>query len=968
MGNDVTQYRLAIGTFSFFMANRTRPIIPQNPYLATLFNLKRINLVPITTSLFLLFYLVIIFTFCSVPVNTDTVIAFNPLASLSPLVDPQPNEREQPMYLSAFTVGTSLLQFLWSPSHKLLSTTLARDTYLLKNNHTPKFFNITKRKPMRSGFIKNRILSTKPVVIILPALLIFAIIQLILTLSNDIEVNPGPNLDDVNFNVLYVNTRSLTSNPLKLAEIQHIALVENPAFISISESWLDNSLAEKLYTINNYTVISRKDRDRHGGGIILYARDDIDYSRREEFEKTGIDSIWVSTTHSTNKKSIFGFFYRTPSMKKAELDKWMDDFEAVVQDVKYKKFTSINIFGDFNAKNRLWYPDGDNNIAGIILHSILSRQGLSQLINEPTRVVETLTGTCKSCLDLIITDTIPLVMNSIVLPKLHNCDHCPVLVSLKFFLPMGRPFFRTIFDYRILDMEVISENFSNAPFDSLFDSYTQANDLYNAFFSLFFGLVNASFPTKTIKVDPKSQPWFNAELKARRRKMMRLHKIHKRTKNDDDYTIYSNARSDYHNRIEEMVEEYDNKVTLKLINGKPNDKKYWKLARSLLNKPPQNAVPPIIHNGEVISSPDEKAEVMNDFFCSQASIDDNNLALPRIAKFQGMTFAFDPITTEEVGKILNGLDPCKSSGPDGIPTKILIICKDYIAPVLAKMFNICLDQGVFPEELKQANIIPIFKKGNRQDPTNYRPIALTNQLAKIFEKLIFVRLNTHLSNINFLSECQSGFRKNDSTVQQLIKLVHDIAKSLDKHEETKSIYLDISKAFVKVWHSGLLHKMENLCGIQGLTLKFFKSYLSGRVQKVVMENMSSGLKRTTAGVPQGSILGPLLFLIYINDITTVVTNPTHLFADDTSISKSFTDPAIGKTELEKDALAVNKWGKDWCVKFNTAKTISITYSREKPPSSFPITFGTDIIEDSPKHKHLGLFLSLTFHGLITLTI
>lgn len=931
MGNDLQQYRYAIGTFSpsSNLVHHDSSLF-QTPYKIKKGKIKFFNLVPILALIFLLLYISILMVLCSTSVSYNIIPPQNQVLLVTSTIIESLNRHQ--VYRPPARITRSNDETLYGTVPWLLPSKILKQPKCGK----------TSRK--RYNFVN------------LTSSLLFGLATLLVILSNDVEVNPGPNLDDENFSVFYANLRSITSHPLKIAELRHTAHVQNPAIIAVGETWLDDSITNKddKITIDNYSTILRKDCNRQGCGVMVYVRDDISFTRREEFENKETESIWLSILLPNNKKSLYGFFYRTPSMLKNELDTWMSLFESSVTHAIRTNFTSINIMGDLNAKNKIWYPEGVNNVAGTLLYDIIYRLGLTQLVREPTRIE----GDSKSCIDHIITDTPALVMNHEVSPKLFNCDHCPITAEFKFSLPAGQPFTRLLYDYKNLNLDAVRSNFSSVPFDSLFDSFTNLNDLYDSFFHLFSSLVKSSFPSKIIKIDPRSKPWFTPELKSIRRKMMRLHKKQKRTKNQDDYDIYSQSREDYHNKILEVVEVYNNKITMKLLNSSPNDKQFWKLAKQLLNKPSINSIPPLKQEGEIVSSSYEKAEVMNKYFCSQSSIDDEeNLALPNLPMYQGPNFICDPITPEEVSKLLGSLDPGKSSGPDGIPAKILSICREHIAPFLSRFFNLCIAEGIFPEAFKEANIIPIFKKGNRQHTTNYRPIALTNHLAKIFEKLIFVRLNKHLDDLDFISSCQSGFRKNDSTVQQLIKLVHDISISLDKHEETKSIYLDISKAFDKVWHKGLLHKLERQCGIVGNHLNFLKSYLTGRTQRVVVENCESSWKGTSAGVPQGSVLGPLLFLIYINDITSVVNNTTHLFADDTSVSRGFTDPVSARLDLEEDARKINKWGSDWAVKFNAAKTVTITYTRENPASSFPISFGAETIIDSAKHKHLGLILS-----------
>ena len=183
----------------------------------------------------------------------------------------------------------------------------------------------------------------------------------------------------------------------------------------------------------------------------------------------------------------------------------------------------------------------------------------------------------------------------------------------------------------------------------------------------------------------------------------------------------------------------------------------------------------------------------------------------------------------------------------------------------SKLFNKSLQTGRFPTQWKQANVCPVFKKENRSDKTNYRPISLLSSSSKILEKNVYKRLYEYLMDNNLLIEQNSGFKCKDSTVNQLLKIVHQIYQDINSGKDTCLVFLDVSKAFDKVWHKGLLFKLRQL-GIAGTLYDWLEHYLTARSQKVVINGICSSLKYLQTGVFQGSILGPLLFLIYINDI------------------------------------------------------------------------------------------------------
>ena len=229
-----------------------------------------------------------------------------------------------------------------------------------------------------------------------------------------------------------------------------------------------------------------------------------------------------------------------------------------------------------------------------------------------------------------------------------------------------------------------------------------------------------------------------------------------------------------------------------------------------------------------------------------------------------------------------------------------------------------LSEGKFPDAWKLANVTPVFKKDDRQSKVNYRPVSLLDSLSKITEKIVFTRLYTFLVEIEYLNPLQSGLRPGDSTVNQLVYLVHKIYDAFEKGKEVRMVFLYISKAFDKVWHKGLLYKLESL-GVRSSLLKWFESYLSNRKQQVVVDGQTSSWCTIEAGVPQGSVLGPLLFLIYINDITMNIHSDKSnclLYADDTSLFDIVESPNDSADKLNHDLEEMHSWAKTWLVTIN----------------------------------------------------
>jgi hypothetical protein len=245
-------------------------------------------------------------------------------------------------------------------------------------------------------------------------------------------------------------------------------------------------------------------------------------------------------------------------------------------------------------------------------------------------------------------------------------------------------------------------------------------------------------------------------------------------------------------------------------------------------------------------------------------------------------FVFEEISKNEITLIISSLSPKKSSGPNSIPTHILHLLKEDICTPLMKIFNMSLETGIHPDILKISKTIPIFKKGSRMAVSNYRPISLLSNINKILEKLVHDRTYKFLENLQCLYSLQFGFRKKHSTNHALIDITETIRQALDNKKIACGVFVDLQKAFDTVNHDILISKLDHY-GIRGTAIDWFSSYLKKRSQFVSILGFQSATKPINHGVPQGSVLGPLLFLIYINVLHSAVTgSKVYHFADDQS--------------------------------------------------------------------------------------
>jgi hypothetical protein len=253
--------------------------------------------------------------------------------------------------------------------------------------------------------------------------------------------------------------------------------------------------------------------------------------------------------------------------------------------------------------------------------------------------------------------------------------------------------------------------------------------------------------------------------------------------------------------------------------------------------------------------------------------------------------------------------------------------------------------------------VPIYKKAEEFFASNYRPISLLSTIAKVFERVVFKYLFNYFRDNFMISIWQSGFLLGTSTVTQLIEIYDQFCKAVSNGKDIRVVFLDISKAFDRVWHDGLIHKLK-AHGIKGMLLKWLMSYLKDRQQRVVINGATSDWGRIKAGVPQGSVLGPLLFLIFINDITHVVRHcKIRLFADDTCLYIEVDEPEQAAAALNEDLTHIQDWADTWLINFSPPKTEDLLISNKKPRPHPPLELGAQPIKKVTSHKHLGVHLT-----------
>ena len=358
----------------------------------------------------------------------------------------------------------------------------------------------------------------------------------------------------------------------------------------------------------------------------------------------------------------------------------------------------------------------------------------------------------------------------------------------------------------------------------------------------------------------------------------------------------------------------------------------------------------------------EKANILNSFFAS-VFVHEDDKPTPSFKTNYTSTLNNINITTEDMLKRLNQLKVTKSSGPDGIHPKILFENSDQLAYPFKLLFDLTLSSGKIPKKWKTAEVKPIFKKGDKHIAGNYRPVSLTSIICKIFETFIRDALCSHLTTNNLLSPFQYGFCKGRSCVTQLLATLSDWLKCLDINIPVDAIYLDFQKAFDTVPHKRLLSKLSGY-GIVNNVLNWIEDFLSDRTQYVTVNNYSSPKVPVSSGVPQGSVLGPSLFVYFINDLPNFCETLLHIFADDTKVYQSITSHN-DCCKLQETIHALNDWSDKWLIKFNINKCKVLHLGHNNPQFNYTMRDGENQItlDKTICEKDLGVNIDnkLTFN-------
>ena len=637
------------------------------------------------------------------------------------------------------------------------------------------------------------------------------------------------------------------------------------------------------------------------GIVLIYISETIPFSERNDLILNSLEMICIEIKKPHNKSFLVCAWYRPPNSS----TNLFDDFETFLNSCDLENHELL-IMGDLNCDISKFPLDFNARK----LQLLSSLYQLNQLIDEPTRV----TSTSATLIDLIFTNKKQNIMQTGVV-HIGISDHSLIYVVRKFCLPKSRESTKYVRNFKNFDAEDFRRDISQIPWESV-SSHDNPNVCWKIWQSHYLKVLDRHAPLRHIRIRANSLPWITQKIK----EQMRSRDFHKKraVKHNSEihWSKYREIRNKLHQEMRLAKKSYFcDKI--KICAQTRDLGKSWSLINNLLGKnTKKNNITELLIDDIPTSDDRLIAETMNEYFvtigsklaseigCDLPDETNSDFNIP----YSSQLFKFSEICEEEVITELRNLKTAKSTGVDSIPARVLKISADIIAPSLVEIFNLSLKTGIFVHEWKKAWVLPIYKSADRRKCGNYRPISILPVVSKIFERSVFNQLYKFLNDNSLLSKYQSGFRPKNSTLTALIQMCDKWYENLDNGKLTGVVFLDIRKAFDSVNHNILLHKMKTQFGFSNIELDWFQSYLTNREQVCHINGKCSSSKKIITGVPQGSILGPLLFLLYINDLPDCLCKTTPcLYADDTQIFASSFDYAELIDNLNYDLNHISEW-------------------------------------------------------------
>lgn len=747
--------------------------------------------------------------------------------------------------------------------------------------------------------------------------------------------------------LLSANIRGLHSNLISLQAALPVYDV-----VCLGETFLraDSSV--------NFTGFSffRKDRGSHGGGVAVLVREEIGALPLvvPNVAHADLEAIWLRVPALISRRScIIGTVYRPPNSSAVA---FFDALESTVSAVRSAHpMTDLIICGDTNSHQQEW-GDSTTDTAGRAALAFCVNTGLTQTVRDSTLIARS--NGC-SVIDHFFTDLPDHVICTRTVPGLGSSDHCGVAVTIISPPCRDRPHTRIFLQYDRADWSGLRLFFCETDWPSVLRG--SVDEVWRKWREVVLEGVSTFIPSKSVKLRPNSAPWFGLTCARARDKKLAAWKLWRRDPGPAALRSYRQACSDARRTYADARRTYFHSVALGLEGAPADPKQFWRAINAALGRLKGSSIPTLLHEGHVLTTSRAKAETLNRVFAAKAAIEDNGRQPPTLENVTEAELHHVNFESYEVYRLLQHLQVNKATGPDDISARVLRECAAELAPSLSQFFRMSLRAGRVPAGWKHGRITACHKGGPKDNPMNYRPISLLPIASKVMETIINQRLRHFLNTNGLLPDSQFGFRPNLSTLDMTVSLTQRWSDALDRGQEARVVSLDLSRAFDRVWHRGLIAKLT-ACGIGGCLHEWLADFLRDRSQTVVVRGQESTAVTVRAGVPQGSVLGPTLFLVFVRDMADDIKSDLAFYADDSTLHRiipSKSDRATAADILNADLRALQLWAETWCAKFNAAKTQVLTISRARDASCGhpPLSLANQRLEEVGNLLLVGLHIN-----------
>ena len=764
---------------------------------------------------------------------------------------------------------------------------------------------------------------------------------------NSTQTNTWKKVISNGIQVTYANIDGFLSKRLEFMDYLRNS---EPDIMCVVETKLRPEIKLDWFDVRQYKLWRNDRKNKGGGGIMVFTKKDL-IVKEVNFSKGNEEVISMLITDGKQDINIVTV-YIPPKTSAWNYEQYHEVMRNTLNRIKREitRKDRVVIVGDFNCKEIVWedYEVVNGSEWAEELLNIATNNLMTQWVRSPTR--------CRgqdvaARLDLVFTKGISLKGELGHECPLGKSDHDVLRFKLDAEMNMEKSE-----EYREGKLNYVKANYSHIRefFNEIDWSVVYQEVDMQLKYGKFLDLYNCAVEKFVPYYRPRTlrnKQWFNGNCEEAKKNKEKAWKKFKKNRDVLSRDVYKTARNRYVDVRRTAQKEYEQRV---VEHCDSDPKMFYKFINGRLNK--REAIEKVKFEEEIYEDAGDIAEILNNNFCKVFTREEHFTGERpmEIKRMQDIV-----VTKEDVNKIVSNLDINKSMGPDGISGRLLKECKDQLLNPIFDIVQTSLQTGIVPKEWKRADIVPIYKNGSKMEPLNYRPVSLTSILCKVCEEVIKAKWSEYLERENILSERQFGFRKGRSCVSNLLCFYSRVTDILQHREGwVDAIYLDLRKAFDKVPHNRLMWKLKKIGGVSDKLARWMENYLMGREMRTVVKGKKSEWKKVTSGVPQGSVLGPIMFLIYVNDMPVGIDSYMNMFADDTKIMRRVKNME-DCNKLQEDLDRIYEWSKEWQMEFNISKShvMKMGRSRYRPNKDYKL--GGEKLEETNEEKDLGVIVQNT---------